>query len=613
MKTRHWIRCILIALLVTGITSCMEEKILEVLHIQPVSFKIGFESTDMKKTFASGTLIKINDNICQVYGGWVSMQDIPAMENYFIHYPSTLQRDGNILSSILPAYQTYTAGQADLSACPMYALIENDSLKNTKMKMLCGGLKITIPANDTILSVVSARLSSRTDYLSGKYQWNVSNKRFMFSEDCVEKDVTVKGVITIKEGADIVFALPPLAFTDSLYLTLETADGEGCCKIDAKGRSISSGKILELQPEQITWLKKTEYYGSSNCVVVAPGQPSVTVDCTPYFTTSKSYYYENHPNESGKLPRSAKLLWNDVSKDFVQNITMAADKKSFTATLNGQPGNAVIAIYDKENPSDKDAIILWSYHIWVTELNEQDLGNGYTVLDRNLGAISVQPGDVHSIGMLYQWGRKDPFVSTSTYAVNGNAKMYNATGEVKFSTVSGGSSTGTIDYSIKHPAQFIKYSQQKSNISTQPYRYAYDWLCYADDALWGNFSGYKNLSSSTLRKTIYDPSPEGYMVAPMDTWQQFVSSESVLNNAFWQSGYVLSRNNEVWWYPIGGWRGRKDGNLTTADKVGYYWYNSPAGNKNPNASFMTISSNGVNLQGNNCRANACSVRSIKIK
>lgn len=593
--------------------SCTEEKVEEVTHIQPTSFKIGFESTAMKISFSPGQLIKINDNACPIYGGWVSMKDVPAVEKYFIYYPSTLQQDGSTLSSRLPSSQKYTAGKPDLSACPAYALMDNDSLKNTKMKVACGALKISIPANDTIQQVLSAQLSSKADLLAGKYRLDTSTGTFDFDQDSISRKVTVKGTISIKDGADVVFTLPPSQLTDSLYLTLETADGEGTCRIDAKGKAIVNGEITELPLEDITWVNKTEYYGSSNCVVVAPGQTSVTVDCAPYFTTSKYYYYENHPNENGTTPRSAKLLWNDVSKDFVQNVTMAADGKSFTATLNGKPGNAVIAIYDKEDPSDKNANILWSYHIWVTDLHEQDLGNGYTVLDRNIGAVSATPGDVGSIGMLYQWGRKDPFVSTGTYKANSNAKMYSQSGEVKFATVAGGSSAGTVAYSIKHPNQFIKYSNSKSNTSSQPYRYAYDWLYYADDALWGNPLGYKYPAGSTLRKTIYDPSPDGYMVAPLDTWQVTPkSTTSVLAEATWSSGFKLEKNGQTWWYPIGGWRGRKDGNLTTANTTGYYWYSSPVSGKNANSPFMSINGK-VNLSTNNCRANACSVRCVKVK
>lgn len=613
MKLLHRTACIVLALTAWCAAACTDEQIEEVVHIQPASIKIGLESAEMKMSFAPGTSIQINDHTCQVYGGWVNLKEVPAVEQYFIYYPAALQRDGSVLSSRIPSSQKYTAGRADLSACPLFALVENDSLKNTRMKMLCGGLKISIPANDSIPTVTAAKLTSKADYLSGKYRWNTSNGEFAFDKDSVAKSVTVKGSIALKEGADVVFALPPLTLTDSLYLTLETANGEGTCRIDAKGQTLSSGKLLELKTEQIAWVKKTEYYGSANCIVVTPGQAQVTVDCAPYFTTSPYYYYENHPNDNGKTPRSARQLWNDVSKDFVQGVTMAEDGKTFTVALNGQPGNALIAIYDKEDPTDKSATILWSFHIWVTELNNQELGNGYTVLDRNVGAVSTQSGEASSIGMLYQWGRKDPFVSTGTYKVNGNAKMYNESGEVKFATVAGGSSTGIVAYSIKHPNQFIRYSQQSSSTSSQPYRYAYDWLCYADDALWGNPLGYKNPPQSTLRKSIYDPSPEGYMVAPMDTWQQAEGSgESVLAGASWQSGYTLTKDGDTWWYPIGGWRGRKDGNLTTADKAGYYWYSCPVTNKNANAPFMNISSGGINLKASNCRANACSVRCIKM-
>ncbi len=37
----------------------------------------------------------------------------------------------------------------------------------------------------------------------------------------------------------------------------------------------------------------TYYYGTSNCVIVPPGQLSVTVNCAAYYTTSSVYAYEN--------------------------------------------------------------------------------------------------------------------------------------------------------------------------------------------------------------------------------------------------------------------------------------------------------------------------------
>ena len=36
------------------------------------------------------------------------------------------------------------------------------------------------------------------------------------------------------------------------------------------------------------------------------------------------------------------------------------------------------------------------------------------MMDRNLGATSATPGDVGALGLLYQWGRKDPFLGSSS-------------------------------------------------------------------------------------------------------------------------------------------------------------------------------------------------------
>lgn len=35
-------------------------------------------------------------------------------------------------------------------------------------------------------------------------------------------------------------------------------------------------------------------------------------------------------------------------------------------------------------------------------------------MDRNLGAVSAKPGDVGSLGLMYQWGRKDPFMGAAS-------------------------------------------------------------------------------------------------------------------------------------------------------------------------------------------------------
>ena len=63
--------------------------------------------------------------------------------------------------------------------------------------------------------------------------------------------------------------------------------------------------------------------------------------------------YENISAGDNYLPLSAAQLWNDVSSDFVKGVTLSSDRKSFTVNLDGRPGNAVIAIYDKDDPKRK--------------------------------------------------------------------------------------------------------------------------------------------------------------------------------------------------------------------------------------------------------------------
>ena len=73
---------------------------------------------------------------------------------------------------------------------------------------------------------------------------------------------------------------------------------------------------------------------------MAPGTASVTVDCTPYYTTSLKYTYENHASDDSRLARSAKLLWNDVSTDFISYRA-----SFFTATFYFQANRPALVIH----------------------------------------------------------------------------------------------------------------------------------------------------------------------------------------------------------------------------------------------------------------------------
>lgn len=605
------------------IYSCNNDSIKQIFIQQPNSSHLTIDGdAPFLLNFKTGDTIGINgDKVVILNNGLVGLHDVPAVKEYFIYYPNSIEKNDSEFQFIMPQMQSYNDKYIDASSCPFLANIDNLGLENVKLKPVLGALKMTIPANSDFGSVSSVIIESKTNNLRGILYIDPLTGIIKKVEEGSHK-IVLNGPIDVSKDFSLVVDLIPQRFIGKLSVKLVSSKGYGQYDLDLSGKSIRPGKMLAVKLTNIKWQRVTYYYGKANSVIVKPDQTSVKVDCGAYYTTNKNYAYEDSIADDSRLPLSAHQLWNDVSVDFVKSVTLSPDRKSFTVNLDGKKGNALIAIYDKKNPKDRDAKILWSFHIWVTDVKEQLLGtningNTYIVLDRNLGATSALPKDAHTVGLLYQWGRKDPFVGTNKYGNNSNCKMYNEKGEVAFSVLKGGRTSGTVQYSIEHPTAFIMYSHNKSNKSIYPYYAAYDWLYYENLALWGNPEGYDFPKASFLSKSIYDPSPAGYMVAPNDTWFESENEKgkhsNIFINATWDNGYTnIGIDGSKWWYPIGGWRGRKDGNLTSANTNGYYWYSSVDGEKSINSGLLILGENVIKLNAANSRANACSIRCVKI-
>lgn len=625
MKT--WTKYFFVALAALAVAGCEDDT--KTVY-KPYSLQLNLpEGNELGLSVSAGQSIFINDEKYPILAnGQVSLYDVPAATEYIIYYPEAESRAGHILNYHIPEVQNYLPGKCDPEASPLYCLSGNEGLENLTLNPVCGGLKLIIPAPEesAFASVSSIEIESKEYVLTGDIYVDCATGEVDY-RDVTSQTATLEGSIDISEGGEAVFTLPPLTFRDEIAVTLNTPKGYGKCFIDLKDKKIESGKLLETTLTEIEWTAATNYYGTANSILVAPGTTSVTVDCAPYSTTSLLYAYEKTAGDKNLLARSAKLLWNDVSPSYVSKVELSSDRKSFTATLSGEVGNAIIAIYDKEDPTAEDARILWSFHIWVTDVAEQSFGpnskgNSYTVLDRNMGAVSATPGDWRSIGMLYQWGRKDPFVSGNGVASNTQATMYNESGVVKMQVASGGETKGTVEWATAHPDTYIKYSRSKSNNKTRPFYWSYDWMYYGDDALWGNPEGYNNPKASTLSKSIYDPCPKGYMVAPYDTWRNTNTTASdVAGSVFsdtpdgWNAtfkGFEATWNNETLWYPAGGLLNRKTGGLQEVDKSGYYWCSTPMSANSANTGYMIVKS-GITLDKGNCRGNAYTVRCVKTK
>ena len=116
--------------------------------------------------------------------------------------------------------------------------------------------------------------------------------------------------------------------------------------------------------------------------------------------------------------KAVEVLWESFGTDEMPNVGDLIASVSyengyirFSTPENLCDGNAVIAAKNSKGT------ILWSWHIWCAEEGWQEqvyYNNAGIMMDRNLGATSATPGDVGALGLMYQWGRKDPFLGSSS-------------------------------------------------------------------------------------------------------------------------------------------------------------------------------------------------------
>ena len=216
-------------------------------------------------------------------------------------------------------------------------------------------------------------------------------------------------------------------------------------------------------------------------------------------------------------PVDASLLWQ-TKQGAVRSVELVVedDIPYVEFEVAHSEGNAVIAVYDA------DKKICWSWHIWMPleEVMAVTSASGYEVMNMNLGALNNNAGDASSYGLLYQWGRKDPFPAAATLTGNTStvsAPMYDMDGTpvtIKNSDWYS-SEDNTIEYSISNPLVCL------SNMSQ--FRSSGDWLkdSDSDDTLWGYLGDGSEETVLKGKKTCYDPSPAGWRVPDSDVFNHF--------------------------------------------------------------------------------------------
>lgn len=334
----------------------------------------------------------------------------------------------------------------------------------------------------------------------------------------------------------------------------------------------------------------------------------------------------------------AGLLWQ-TTPGMIDDVRLADGRIVFSAS--GTPGNALIAALDARGD------VLWSWHIWFPETEPKGLATaaGYEVMNLNLGALCDRTADPGSYGLLYQWGRKDPFPAAATLtgtAQTVGAPLWDADGKnVEIGHTSwSDTQSNTLEYAVAHPTVCISnYAQYASSR---------DWLRadLSNDALWGNPAGGEKDAHNDFvnkgAKSFYDPCPVGWRVPPADVFRSFTTSggytwtiedfdvrdtsgDGVLSIDDYDHGWTFNLGPATWsYFPAAA---RYDGSYamlmgSVSGLWGSYWGNAPypgdmfRGGAYAVLSFQIKDQTGKEMitttpAGGGARADAYSVRCIR--
>lgn len=253
------------------------------------------------------------------------------------------------------------------------------------------------------------------------------------------------------------------------------------------------------------------------------------------------------PIPAGTL--SASVFWEDnpgliSNAEIVMGATPDQSKIKVQIRKSKGKGNAVIAF-------KVDGQVYWSWHVWVTDNPDNGIvyNQGFETnadmqpfavqyMDRNLGAGAAGfLGDdwQKSGGLLYQWGRKDPFPGlvykdNDFYEISGEVgvlrhKQIDATHTIPVKQREFNEIEKNIQDAVRNPLTYIINTDATGNwFSNSRYKVAgtspnyTTWDLWADNAKGGNSNA--NSSSTTLKnesrsyelKSELDPCPNGWRI-----------------------------------------------------------------------------------------------------
>ncbi len=314
----------------------------------------------------------------------------------------------------------------------------------------------------------------------------------------------------------------------------------------------------------------TEALRVSNSYILSPNDDFATEFYIPINDRIEEFWSADYGNNATHLGLSTidwreddnytvQVLWSDgnpngitVEKSYSPSSNVSSPQNAIRVHLNSGVSGQNILVAVKQSDT-----VIWSWHLWITNYNPYITPSGVVsptigtiggvasvvggsifryaggrlwadgdpystsaIMDRNIGATSTLPElNINSGSVLfYQFGRKDPFPwSNSLWSPASSA------GTVSFAT------------SVYNPTTY--YQSSGGNWSNQNSEITISW----ND---------KNTAVDSNIKSLFDPSPLGWMLPHKDVWQNFSSTYLSWSSSGDNHGLTYNRGDVSAYHPI---------------------------------------------------------------
>ena len=281
------------------------------------------------------------------------------------------------------------------------------------------------------------------------------------------------------------------------------------------------------------------YYGEANCFMMSGNSADTKTFDVSVYDEGTHHARGSYSTRYRSAAKSAAVIWAENSLALIPTLNQNGNRCTMTVQkTNAVSGNALIGLYDGENGTGN---LLWSFHIWCAASAGDVTSGDYTAMAFSLGQLTSNT-DTY---LYYQWGRKDPLGRASDFAHTSPSLT----------------TTPTLLYTSKESGPTSRAEARRNPTvfyynDTDPK----DWVSSQDSYLWRE-----------SYKTIYDPCPKGYRVAPKGLW-----SGMKINNS---GGSTATRTYNNLTYPAGGYRYSKNANCLYVGVRGHWWSSSVSDNK----------------------------------